>query len=309
MRVVFLGTPLIALEVLKSLDASFYDVVAVVTQPDRANARGNKVIFSPVKNYAMERGIPVYQFNSISKEGEDDLKSLSPDVMVTCAYGQILRQNILSICPIFNVHASLLPKYRGSSPVQWALIAGEKEVGVTIMKTDIGVDTGDIVLEESITLSGDENCDEVLDKLAVLGGKLIVDALGLYENGDIRYIPQNEADATHCRMLEKSDGEIDFHKSAEEIKNLIRGVTPWPGAFTTSALGKLKILKANVKVGDFGGNATGEVVVSDHKNGLIVKCGQDYLDLLTVQGENAKAMDAKAYLLGHKIPVGSVFGA
>ncbi|MBR1624848.1 MAG: methionyl-tRNA formyltransferase, partial [Clostridia bacterium] len=218
MRIVFFGTPQFAIKVLDEINKSRHEIVAVVTQPDKVNGRKNKVTFSPVKSYALENGLNILQFDNISKEGEETIKSLLPDIMVTCAYGQILRQNILDICPIFNVHASLLPKYRGSSPVQWALINGEEKVGVTIMKTELGVDTGDMILQESIQLVGDENSDETLEKLSLIGAKLIVKALDEFENGSIRYIKQQESEATHCRMLKKEDGKIDFSLSAEKVK-------------------------------------------------------------------------------------------
>ena len=307
MRVVFLGTPEFSVRVLESLYNSHHDIIAVVTQPDKINGRANKITFGKVKQYALEKGIPILQYNNISNEGEEELKALKPDVMVTCAYGQILKQNILNICPILNVHASLLPKYRGSSPVQWALINGEKEVGVTIMKTELGVDTGDMLLKDKITLNGTENSSETLELLSFVGAKLIVKALSLVESGRAVYEKQNEEEASHCRMLTKADGKINFDKSSEEIKNFIRGMSPWPGAFTTCINGVLKIHKVEICDG-IGGEKNGEVILSDSKRGLVVKCGEGYLRLLVIQGENSKAMNAESYLLGKKIPIGSVLG-
>lgn len=307
MRVIFLGTPEFSVKVLDAINNSKHEVLAVVTQPDKINSRSNKVILGKVKEYAINNDLQVLQYANISKDGIEDLTNLHPDVMVTCAYGQILKQNVLDVCPIINVHASLLPRYRGSSPVQWALINGEKEIGVTIMKTELGVDTGDMILQRAITLDGDENADEALSKLSVLGSELIVEVLNLMEKGEEKYIPQNESEATACKMLQKSDGVIDFSTSATQIKNFVRGMNPWPSAYTKCANGLLKVLKAEV-VDAVGGEKAGEVVVSDHKNGLVVKCGQGYIKLITIQGENSKAMDAKAYLLGKKIPIGSVLG-
>ena len=307
MRVIFLGTPEFSVKVLDAINNSKHEVLAVVTQPDKINSRSNKVILGKVKEYAINNDLQVLQYANISKDGIEDLINLHPDVMVTCAYGQILKQNVLDVCPIINVHASLLPRYRGSSPVQWALINGEKEIGITIMKTELGVDTGDMILQRAITLDGDENADEALSKLSVLGSELIVEALNLMEKGEEKYIPQNESEATACKMLQKSDGVIDFSTSATQIKNFVRGMNPWPSAYTKCANGLLKVLKAEV-VDAVGGEKAGEVVVSDHKNGLVVKCGQGYIKLITIQGENSKAMDAKAYLLGKKIPIGSVLG-
>ena len=307
MRVIFLGTPEFSVKVLDSLYNSIHEVIAVVTQPDKINGRANKITFGKVKQYAIEKNIRILQYNNISVEGENEIKALRPDVMVTCAYGQILKQNILNICPILNVHASLLPKYRGSSPVQWALINGEKEVGVTIMRTELGVDTGDMLLKDKIILTGDENSSETLELLSDLGAKLIINALNLIEKGEAVYEKQNEQEASHCRMLTKSDGKIDFNKSNVEIKNFIRGMSPWPGAFTSCVNGILKIHKAEICEG-VNGEKNGEVVISDSKRGLIVKCGKGYLKLLIIQGENSKAMNAESYLLGKKIPIGSVLG-
>lgn len=307
MRVLFLGTPAFSVKVLDSILRSTHEVVGVITQPDKVNDRNGKINFSKVKEYAIDNGLPVMQFNSINKDGEEVIKSLHPDVMVTCAYGQIIKQNILDICPIINVHASLLPAYRGSSPVQWALINGEDVVGVTIMKTELGVDTGDIILQKGIRLNGDENTDETLMLLSKLGGELIVEALDLMENGKETYKKQDEQRATHCRMLTKNDGLIDFSKTAVDVKNFIRGMTPWPSAFTTCVNGRIKIIKVSV-VDYSGGEHNGEIVCSDIKDGLIVKCGTGYIRIDYLQGENSRAMDAKSYLLGKRIPVGSILG-
>lgn len=309
MKVIFLGTPEFSVKVLESIINSRHEVVAVVTQPDRTNARGNKIIYSPVKECALNSGIPVLQYEKISREGEADLRKTNADIMVTAAYGQILKQNILDICPkgIINVHASLLPKYRGSSPVQWALINGESVLGVTIMQTELGIDTGAMLLKKSIELDGDEDTTQALDKLSELGAKLIIDALDLIESGNAQYIPQNEAEATHCRMLTKEDGKIDWNKSALEIKNFIRGMTPWPSAYTTCKFGTLKIIGAQLSDTDKDGQS-GEILYADSKKGLIIKCKSGALSLLCVQGENARAMDAKSYLLGKRLAQGEILG-
>lgn len=309
MRVIFLGTPDFALKILKGIAESKHQIVGVVTQTDKVNARGNKVVFSKVKEYALANNYPVFQYKNISLEGEKDLSALNADIMVTAAYGQILRQNILDICSngIINVHASLLPKYRGSSPVQWALISGEKIIGVSIMKTELGIDTGDVILKREIDLIGDENSEQALEMLADVGAKAVVEALDLLEKGQAKFTKQNNEEATHCRMLLKEDGLLDFSKKANEVVNFIRGMTPWPSAYTNCVNGRIKILKAEVC--DFvGGEKYGEIVSSDAKSGIIVKCGYGYIRVLEIQGENSKAMGAKAYLLGKKLPIGSVLG-
>jgi methionyl-tRNA formyltransferase len=309
MRVIFLGTPEFSVNVLESIINSKHKVVAVVTQPDRKNSRGNKIIFSKVKECAIKNNIPVLQYEKISIEGEEELRNFNADIMVTAAYGQILKQNILDLCKkgIINVHASLLPKYRGSSPVQWALINGEKEVGVTIMQTEIGIDTGDIILSDKIELDGDEDTTVTLDKLSKLGAKIIVNALDLIESGKASYIPQDNELASHCKMLSKEDGLIDWNKSNIDIKNFIRGMTPWPSAYTTCKYGKLKILKSEMIETELKGKV-GEILTAEPKIGLIVSCGSGAIKILNLQGENAKAMDTRSYLLGKSLAQGEILG-
>lgn len=192
MNVIFLGTPEFSQVILERLVQSNHKIVGVVTQPDRANSRGNKVVFSKVKEYALSNNLPVFQYQNVSKEREE-LNNLNADIMVTAAYGQILRQNILDMCKhgVINVHASLLPKYRGSSPVQWALINGESHIGVTIMQTELGIDTGDIIISDTAKLKGTENSEEALQILSILGGNLVVQALDLIESGKASFTPQD----------------------------------------------------------------------------------------------------------------------
>lgn len=308
MKVIFLGTPDFSQTILESICRSNHKVVGVVTQVDRINSRGNKIIFSKVKKYALDNKLPVFQYENISKEG-GELAKLNADIMVTAAYGQILRQNVLDMCKygVINVHASLLPKYRGSSPVQWALINGEKDIGVTIMQTAIGVDTGDIILSDKITLDGTENSEEALQKLSTLGAKLIVEALDKIENNTAVFIKQDNSKATHCAMLKKEDGLINFDKSAVEIVNFIRGMTPWPSAYTDYKGKKIKFLQAEV-CDCIGGETNGEIVQSDIKEGVMIKCGSGCIKLKKLQAENGKAMDIKSYLLGNTLEKGSNFG-
>lgn len=303
MKVIFLGTPAFAEKSLESINNSRHEVAAVVTQPDRINGRNKKITFSPVKQYALDKGIPVHQFDNVSRDGEEILRAYDADIMVTAAYGQILRQNILNICPkgIINVHASLLPEYRGSSPVQWAIIDGKKELGVTIMQTELGIDTGDMILADKVELT-DENSEEALEKLAVLGARLVVEALDKIEDGVAEYKKQDESKATHCRMLRKEDGKLGFDKKAEEIVNFIRGMNPWPGAYFSCEHGVIKVLKA--KKADFCG-AAGEILFADNKKGLVIGCDDGSVEILRIKPENGKEMDAKAYLLGKKLTVGS----
>ncbi len=306
MKVIFLGTPFFAVESLKSILSSRHEVVAVVTQPDRVNGRNGKITFCPVKQYASERGIPVHQFENISREGEEILRSYGADIMVTAAYGQILRQNILDLCPhgIINVHASILPEYRGSSPVQWAILDGKKELGVTIMQTELGVDTGDIILMDKVTLS-EENTEEALIALSYLGANLIVKALDSIEEGTATFTKQDESKATHCRMLKKEDGKIDFSQPSHRIVDFVRGMTPWPSAYFSSENGVMKVTRCNVAEGS---GRVGEILFADHKRGLVVACGEGAVELVRIKPENGKEMDAKAYLLGKKLTVGGIVG-
>lgn len=309
MKVIFMGTPRFAEASLRAIASSRHEVAAVVTQPDRVNARGNRVVFGPVKAYALEKGIPVYQFDNVSRDGESALRALNADVAVTAAYGQILRENILELCPhgVLNVHASLLPAYRGSSPVQWAIINGEKSVGVTIMRTERGIDTGDMLLKAAIEPDGTENSEELLDKLAEVGARLITEALDLIESGEAVYEKQDDARATHCRMLRKEDGKMDFSLPAGRLADFVRGINPWPGAFALSERGVLKVTRARVSDCGKTGRA-GEIVCSDPKRGLIVACGDGCLEILRLKAEGGKEMDAKAFLLGKKLTEGSVLG-
>lgn len=308
MKVIYLGTPAFAVEPLQSILESSHQLVAVVTQPDKVNARGNKALPCAVKAYAEERGLRVLQFDRIrNTDAVDILKSLDADIMVTCAYGQILSQEILELTKygVINIHASLLPKYRGSSPVQWALINGEKEIGVTIMQTAYEVDSGDIILQEGISLDGNENSDETLNKLSPIGAKLIVEALNQIESGKAVLVPQDKDKVTHFPMLKKSDGKLDFNKTAEDLKNFIRGMNPWPGAYTMTKYGMLKVKKAEVVDGKIGA-VSGEIIVSHPKEGLFVQCEREAISLLIVQGENSKEMSYADFLRGKPIETGTM---
>jgi methionyl-tRNA formyltransferase len=253
MKIIFLGTPHFAVASLKALIASNHKIIAVVTQPDRPRNRGEVIGFSPVKECALKNGLKVLQYEKISLEGAAELKGLDPDIMITAAYGQILSQEILNVAKygVLNVHASLLPKYRGAAPVQWAIICGEQKTGVTIMKTDIGIDTGDILLAQEIKIGANETAGDMLNRLGVLGAECIIDALCLIENGMAKFIRQKHSDATRFAMLKKSDGLIDWSKSAAQIYNLIRGVNPWPGAFAHYDGRLLKIWESQIV--DFDG--------------------------------------------------------
>ena len=227
MKIVFFGTPDFALPSLRACVDSGHEVVAVVTQPDRERDR-KKISFSPIKQLAAELRLNILQYEKVSRDGTEELRALGADLFVTCAFGQILSQKILDIPPLgtINVHASLLPKYRGSAPIQWAMIDGCRQTGVTIMRTVLKVDAGDILISKSTEIGKEETAGELFDRLSVMGGELLKDAIKLIADGKAVYTPQDESRATHCRMLEKSDGLVNFDMPAEKLDCLIRGLTP-----------------------------------------------------------------------------------
>lgn len=306
MRILFLGTPDFAVAALERIVGTDNEVVGVVTQPDRKRNRG-EVSFCPVKQFAVEKGIKVYQYESIRKEGVEDIKAINPDIMITCAFGQIISQEILDIPKygVINIHASLLPKYRGSSPIQWCLVNGESKTGVTIMRTALAVDSGDILLQKEIDILPEENAGELFDRLAILGGQAIVEALEIIADGRAVYTPQQESQATHYPMISKEDGKIDWSKSAREVFNKMRGFTPWPSAFTTLDGKLFKILKCVVSDKIFDGKE-GEVVIEERK--AYVVCGNGTVELKEVQLEGKKAMRVSDFLLSGKLKTGVMLG-
>ena len=309
MRIVFMGTPEFAVPPLRALLDAGYDVVAAVTQPDRPAGRGHKLTPCPVKLLAQERGVPVYQFEKIkSEEGVACLKELAPDLMVTAAFGQLLSQEILDIPRhgTVNVHASLLPKYRGSAPINWCILNGETVAGITTMLTDAGMDTGDMLLKAETSIGELETAGELTARLSELGAQLLIETLKRYSNGDLKPTPQNPDEASYQPMLHKEMGRVDWTKSAREIANQVRGLNPWPCAYTENESGRLKIYLA--KPCEAKSQAEpGTVVVSGAKEGLFVACGEGWLEILEMQAPNAKRMAAKAYLQGKKIEIGTKF--
>jgi methionyl-tRNA formyltransferase len=310
MRIVFMGTPEFAVPCLRELIAEKHEIAAVVTQPDRTKGRGNKFVLSPVKILANESGIPVFQPENI-KTGESIqlLRNLSPDVIIVVAFGQILSQDILDIPPLgcINVHASLLPKYRGAAPINWCIINGEKTTGVTTMYMDKGLDTGDIILKKEIPIGEDENAEELHDRLSELGAVVLSETISMMIEGKIERIPQNNEEATYAPLMTKELGRIDWSRTAEEIKNLIRGTYPWPVAFSLYKGKRFKILSAqaldvNEKNEDYGS------ISQVHKDSIFVSCGSGSLKILELQFENEKRMNVDAYLRGHSIDRGVRLG-
>jgi methionyl-tRNA formyltransferase len=308
MRVVFMGTPEFAVPSFQALIERGYEVVGAFTQPDRPAGRGHRLAACPVKQEAERAGVPVFQYQKIrSDEGLTALASLSPDVCVTAAFGQILSQKVLDIPKIgtVNVHASLLPAYRGAAPVNWCVIEGEEKTGVTTMMTDKGIDTGDILLQRETSVLPEETAGELLVRLSAVGADLLIETLEKIEAGSCPRIPQDAERASYFPMLKKEMGLIDFTMNARRIVNLVRGLNPWPGAYAMLPEGQLKMHK--VRPAAFDGDAKpGEIVAASSKAGLIVACGGGAVEILEMQAPNAKPMTAKAYLAGKQLPVGTV---
>ena len=261
-----------------------------------------------MKLLAQEKGLPVYQFEKIKRDGVDCLRALAPDLVVTAAFGQLLSQEILDI-PKYgtvNVHASLLPKGRGSAPINWCILKGEKLAGVTTMLTDIGMDTGDMLLKKETEIGELETAGELTARLSVIGAELLVETLAGYPHGDVKPIPQNEAEACYEPMLTKEMGKIDWTKPAEAIACQVRGLNPWPCAYAENEDGRIKVYLAKACATEAEAEP-GAVVVSGAKEGLKVACGEGWLEILEMQAPNAKRMAAKAYLQGKKIEVGTKF--
>lgn len=303
MRLVFMGTPEYAAICLQGLLDAGCGVAGVITQPDKPKGRGNRLAVSPVKQMALKHGIPVYQPEKIRKTGVDILRALKPDLCVTAAYGQILSPDLLEV-PVhgtINVHASLLPRYRGSSPVNWAIINGESETGVTTMMTDAGIDTGDILLQQTVSIRPGETAEELTIRLAQAGSALLLETLKLLKDGSLVSRPQNQQEMSYYPMLKKEHGFIDWNKPAAEIANLIRGTQPWPGAMTQSPWGSLKILSASVLDGETK-QQPGHILIADARQGLLVQTGDGQLEIKTLQAPGGKAMGSGDFLRGHPYP-------
>ena len=309
-----MGTPDFAVPSLKALVENGYHVVGVFCQPDRPKGRGHKLAACPVKEYAVSQNIPVFQPERIKREeGVQMLKSCAPDLCVTAAFGQLLSQEILDIPPMgtINVHSSLLPKHRGSAPINWSIITGDTVTGVTTMFTDKGMDTGDILLMKETPIGETENAGELSDRLSVMGAGLLIETIRELENGTLKRIPQDHEAATYEPKMDKELGRLDWSKSAREIDCLVRGATPWPGAFTTLAGENgeqtIKVFEIAVKSGESSGQP-GEIIAADAKNGLVVSCGDHDVELKQIQMPGAKRMNAKDYLRGHTMDTGVCLG-
>ncbi len=302
MKIAFLGTPEFALPSLDMLYQSGHDL-GVFTQPDRPFGRHATLTPPPTKAYALEHGIPVFQFEKIRlPEGVEALKAFAPDLMVTAAFGQILSAENLAIPKYgcINVHGSLLPKYRGAAPIQWVIINGETETGNTTMMTDVGMDTGDILLVDRVAIGENETAGELFERLSVLGAETLKRTIAALEAGTLVRIPQDESQATKCPMLKKEHGKIDFNKTAREVHNLVRGTNPWPGAYALLDGEPLKIHATLLNECDFGSAHQG-TLRGDAKSGLFVRCADEWLKIVELQASGSKRMNAKDFLKGHPL--------
>lgn len=302
MKIIFMGTPDFSSVVFEKLN-SVYPVSAVVTGLDKPVGRKMVPTPCPLKISAMNAGVPVMQYAKVSKEGLDEIRALNPDLVVTAAFGQILSDAFLEIPKygVINVHASLLPKWRGASPIQSAILNGDKETGVTIMRTVKAVDAGAILLQKKCTIEDSDYADTLFDKLAIIGGEALVKAVQLIDEGKAVYVEQNHDEATHCAKFDKESGLIDWNKSYDEIRALVHAMTPWPSAYTHLNGKTIKVIE--VVKGDLKGEV-GEILSADKKNGLTVGCGGGSVRITRLQPESKGKMDDLSFLNGNKLTVG-----
>lgn len=311
MRIVFMGTPDFSVPALKALVEAGHQVIAVVTQPDKPKGRGKEVQMTPVKIQAMEYGIPVYQPAKVREASfVEVLKGLEADVYVVIAFGQILPKAVLELPKYgcINIHASLLPKYRGAAPIQWCVIDGERETGITTMMMDVGLDTGDMLEKAVIPIEEKETGGSLHDKLSMAGGDLILSTLKKLEEGTLVRTPQTDEGTCYAKMLTKSLGDIDWNQDAVSIERLIRGLNPWPSAYTMWNGKTIKIWAADVIKDEAPANSLpcGGVALSD-RHCLAVRTGDGLLSIKELQMEGKKRMDIEAFLRGYPIPAGDVF--
>jgi len=311
LKIVFMGTPSFALPSLKMLVGDGFCVKAVFTQPDRQSGRGHKQLPPPVKIFAQSLSLPVYQFEKVRMpEGVSALSSIGPDVLITAAYGQILTQEILDIpkTGCINVHASLLPKYRGAAPVQWAIINGEEKTGVTTMMTALALDAGDILEKDEISIPPDMNAGELYDQLSHLGAETMRRTLHKILDGSLVRIPQKEEEATYFPMFKRGFGEIDFSMECKRIRDFVRGTNPQPGAFILYGEHKIKVFKVECGAQDISARP-GQVLSSDTKSGLIIAAGKGSVIIKELQWPGKSKTTDREFLCGHSIPVGFKFGS
>ena len=314
MKVVFMGTPDFAVPTLQSLLDCQHTLQTVVTQPDRPKGRGQTLVAPPVKILAEKYGIPILQPEKVRKtEFIQRLKELAPDVIVVVAYGQILPESILNIPSLgcINIHGSLLPKYRGAAPIHWAIVRGETETGITTMFMDKGMDTGDMLLKRSVPIGPKDTTGSLHDTLSRMGAEVLIETLEKLEQGTLERIPQDHACATYAPMLKKEDGRIDWSEAAEAIDRKVRGLFPWPGAYTSFQGKTVKLLEAALEESSPESRRDaqpGEVLALDSASGPVIACGKGCLRILKIQPQNKKAMKCSDFCRGYHLTVGASLG-
>lgn len=313
MKIMFMGTPDFSATILEKIIQSGHEIIGVVTQPDKQKGRGQAVSYTPVKELALQHDLPVYQPVRVrAEEFLQKVRELEPEAIVVAAFGQILPKALLEIppCGCINVHASLLPKYRGAAPIQYSIIDGEKETGVTIMQMDVGIDNGDILLQEKLPITPEDTGGSLFDKLAILGGELIIEALNKIENKTIIRIPQDDSKATHVKMISKEMGRMDFTQPAVKLERLIRGLNPWPSAYTVLDGKNVKLWKADaLEAGqaEQSGSVPGEII-KINKDSFEVMTGDGILAVKELQLEGKKRLPADAFLRGYPVKAGTKLG-
>ncbi len=305
MKIVFMGTPDFSVPTLEALFHNGHEISLVISQADKAKGRGKKVLFTPVKEKAFQLGLNVYQpYNVNSKESIEIIKKENPDVIVVIAYGQILKEDILNT-PKFgciNVHASLLPKYRGAAPINWAIINGEKSTGITTMVMEKGLDSGDMLLKRETEIYSEETAGELHDRLMKIGADLLVETLKELEAGNMTKTPQNHGEATYAPMMSKELGRINWSESATSIRNLVRGTQPWPGAYTTYKDNNIKILEVDI-VDKFKEDESGKVIKIDN-DGIFVNAPDNCILIKQIQFPGKRAMHVSEFIRGNEFEVG-----
>ncbi len=311
MKIIFMGTPEFAVPSLEMLINEGYEVIAVVTQPDKPKGRGNKLAAPPVKGFALEHGITVLQPAKIkTPEFVGQIRELGPDLLVTAAYGKIISKEMLDVPTLgcINVHGSLLPAYRGAAPIQWSIINGEKVTGITTMFTDVGLDTGDMLLKKEIEISSDMTAGELHDAMAVLGAQVLKETLSELKKGTLVRKPQDDSLSSYAPIITKEVGLMDWNKTAQQVHDLVRGTSPWPGAYTFLNESKMRVWKTCVStLENKHSHLPGEIVKVDD-NGLLVKCSDGYIVISELQFDSSKRMKVSDYLRGHKISIGEKLG-
>jgi methionyl-tRNA formyltransferase len=308
MKIVFMGTPDFTLPILDALKAAGHEIILVVTQPDKPRGRKAELMPPPAKEWALKNGVPVFQPERIKREeAVEELKKYPCDVCVVAAFGQILSKEILEMPRLgcVNVHASLLPKYRGAAPIQWSILNGDEYTGVTTMQMGVGLDDGDILLQKVVDIDDEITGGELFDKLSYVGGDLIVETIEKLDKGEIDPIPQNEVEATHVGMIQKELGNLDFSRSSKELSNYVRGLNPWPSAFTYLNGKMIKIWKAKPLVcNECNGSVEPGTIVLPNEKTMYIKTKDGALSVLEIQMEGKKRMSIEDFLRGNHLNPG-----